>query len=307
MNPRWPVYVISRRRADSRLTGKALDYMRVPYRMVIEESDYDAYAAVMDPAKILVMPSDFRTRFRGEGDPDPMGGPVPARNFVWETALETSGREGWHWVLDDNIQSFHRLYFNMKVPVTSGTIFRLAEDYADRFENVVQAGFQYYMFVPRKTAWKFPPVFLNTRIYSCILLKNDLPYRWRGLHQEDTDLSLRILKDGWCTILFNAFLADKMATLTMKGGNTDELYAESGRLRMARLMVEEHPDVSKVVWKWGRWQHSVDYRPFKANKLRLKPGFEMPTGYDEHGMILEHYDGRTWSPAEPPSREEAMG
>jgi hypothetical protein len=36
-------------------------------------------------------------------------------------------------------------------------------------------------------------------------------------------LSLRALKDGLCTILFNAFLAGKVTTLRMKGGNTDEL------------------------------------------------------------------------------------
>lgn len=50
---------------------------------------------------------------------------------------------------------------------------------------------------------------------------------------EDTDLSFRALKDGYCTILFNAFLCDKAQTMTMKGGNTDELYKDDGRWLMA--------------------------------------------------------------------------
>jgi hypothetical protein len=33
------------------------------------------------------------------------------------------------------------------------------------------------------------------------------------------------LKDGWRTILVNAFLARKPNTMTMKGGNTDTIYA----------------------------------------------------------------------------------
>jgi len=44
------------------------------------------------------------------------------------------------------------------------------------------------------------------------LIRNDVPYRWRGRYNEDTDLSLRMLKDRWCTIQFNAFLQGKAAT-----------------------------------------------------------------------------------------------
>jgi hypothetical protein len=121
-----------------------------------------------------------------------------------------------------------------------------------------------------------------------------MPYRWRGRYNEDTDLSLRVLKDGWCTILFYAFLADKMPTMTMKGGNTEELYKldgeKDGRLLMAQSLQQQHPDVTKIVWKWGRWQHSVDYRPFKNNRLIRKPGVEIPEGVNNYGMKLVKLD-----------------
>jgi len=95
-----------------------------------------------------------------------------------------------------------------------------------------------------------------------------------------------VLKDGWCTILFLAFLADKMTTMTMKGGNTDELYQGDGRLKMAQSLQKQHPDVVKITRKWGRWQHQVDYRPFKKNRLVKRDDVVIPQGVNNYGMKL---------------------
>ncbi len=246
--------------------------MAVPYHIVVEPQERDAYASVIDPAKILALP------FSNLGQ-----GSIPARNWIWEHSL-SEGHER-HWILDDNINGFVRLNRNRKTPVTSSSMFRAAEDFVDRYENVALAGFSYRFEGFQQRAIN-PPFQLNGRIYSCILIKNDLPLRWRGRFNEDTDLSLRCLKAGWCTVEFNAFLAGKITTLTMKGGNTDELYQGDGRLKMAQSLVEQHPDVTRIAWKWGRWQHQVDYRPFRGNRLRLKEGVIIPQGTNEYGMRL---------------------
>lgn len=178
-------------------------------------------------------------------------------------------------------------------------MFRAAEDFVDRYSNVAIAGFQYESFAQRRSKW--PPFALNTRVYSCILIKNDLPYDWRGRYNEDTDLSLRALKDGWATVLFYAFLANKIATMTMAGGNTDELYAgtnagpkeKDGRWLMAEALRELHPDVVKIVWKWGRWQHHVDYSGFKGNAPKLRDGVALADLPDEFGMELKKINGET--------------
>ncbi len=271
MNPKYPVYIVSKGRCESRLTAKALTLCRVPFRIVVEPQEYEDYARVIDPRVVLVLP------FSNLGQ-----GSIPARNWIWDHAVA----EGWarHWILDDNIRTFFRLNHNLKVPIETGATFVAAEDFTERYTNVGLSGFNYFMFASRKQ--QTPPLTLNTRIYSCILIRNDLPYRWRGMYNEDTDLSLRVLKDGWCTVLFNAFLAEKAQTMTMAGGNTDELYQGDGRLRMAQSLQVQHPDIVKIAWKWGRWQHSVDYRPFKANKLMLKPGVTITTGNNEYGMVL---------------------
>lgn len=271
MNPRYPVYVISKGRWESRLTVRSLEAMRVPYHVVVEPQEFSSYASVIPKENILTLP------FSNLGL-----GSIPARNWVWEHAISTGAAR--HWIMDDNIRGFYRLNRNFKGRATSGTIFRCAEDFVDRYENVPMAGLQYQLLCP--APHKYPAFNLNTRVYSCILLDNSIPHRWRGRYNEDTDLSLRILKDGYCTILFNAFLCGKVATLTMKGGNMETLYKGDGRRLMAESLYEQHPDVVTITWKWGRWQHHVNYKPFKGNKLILKPGVEPKDGIDEYGMVL---------------------
>lgn len=272
MNPNYPVYIISKNRWKRRQTSKTLEYMNVPYHIVIEPQEYDKYASVIDSKKILPLP------FSNLGQ-----GSIPARNWVWEHSISIGAEK--HWILDDNLESFERYNNNKKIKVDSGTIMKIAEDFVNRYENVALAGFNYAIFCPASE--NRPPVRFNTRIYSCILIRNDIPYKWRGTYNEDTDLSLRALKDGWCTILFNAFLIGKRCTMAQKGGNTDELYKGDGRLKMAQSLMKQHPDVTKIVWKFNRWQHQVNYEPFKNNKLIKKPGLAIPVGVNNYGMVLK--------------------
>jgi hypothetical protein len=180
--------------------------------------------------------------------------------------MDTSISRGqrYHWVMDDNLHDFHRLHQNAKIPIRSNKGFLATEHFVQRFENVPLAGLNYYGFC--KTTDSVPPYVLNTRIYSCLLIRNDIGLRWRGRYNEDTDLSLRVLKRGDCTIQMNQFLCGKVTTQRMKGGNTDEFYAEEGTLPKSQMLADLHPDVAKVVWRYNRWHHHVDYGQFKANR-----------------------------------------
>jgi hypothetical protein len=274
MKNKYPIYIISKGRWESRLTSKALDEMNQPYKIVIEPKEYDLYSKYISKNKILVLPDNFSELGQGS---------VPARNFVWEHSISNKNKR--HWILDDNIEQFNRLNRNLQVKVLTGSIFRAAEDFVDRYENIALAGFQYDYFAKAKTV--LPAFYLNTRIYSCILIKNDIPYRWRGKYNEDTDLSLRALKDGWCTVLFYAFIQQKAQTMTMKGGNTDTIYnTGDNRLEFAQSLVRLHPDVAKVTWKFNRWHHHVNYKPFRRNKLIKKEGTLVLDKINEYGMKL---------------------
>jgi hypothetical protein len=272
MNPKYPVYIISKGRWEKRLTSNVLEKMKVPYHIVVEPFEYKNYLKYIDKKKIHVLP------FNNLGQ-----GSIPARNWVWNHSITLGAKR--HWILDDNISHFLRLNRNSLQPVGSGTIFRAAEDFVDRYENIGKAGFNYDTFVHRKLI--IEPYRLNTRIYSCILIRNDLPFRWRGRYNEDTDLSLRILKAGYCTVLFNAFVAKKIWTMTMKGGNTDNVYIDGdNRRKFAESLAKQHPDAARIVWKFNRWHHQVDYTPFRKNILRRKPDYNVKKGINNYGMKL---------------------
>ena len=285
MNPRFPIYIVSKGRADSRLTSKSLEAMGVPYFIVVEEQEYVDYAKVIDPRKILILDKAYQ---RNYDTFDALGsskskGPGAARNFAWDHSISIGAK--WHWVMDDNINMFFRLNHNLKVPVSDGTCFYVMEEFCLRYTNVGMAGPNYFMFASRKS--KMPPYVLNTRIYSCNLIRNDVGIRWRGRYNEDTDLSLRLLKARWCTVQFNAFLQGKTTTQVLKGGNTDAFYAGEGTMPKSKMLVDMHPDVAKVVWRFKRWHHHVDYGQWKKMPLIAKPYAKQPQeGVNNYGMEL---------------------
>lgn len=290
-SPRFPLYIVSKGRHDSRLTVKALDRMGCDYRVVIEEQEFDAYASVIDPTKLLILDPEYQRTYDtfSEVGVTSSKGSGPARNFAGDHS-RAAGFD-YHWVMDDNIRGFCRLNRNKKIRVESPVVFRVMEDFVTRYKNIAMAGPNYRFFADARS--KRPPFQLNTRIYSCNLIRNDVPLRWRGRYNEDTDLSLRMLKAGWCTVLFNAMLQDKVATQTVKGGN-DEIYKD-GTLAKSQQLVDMHPDVARIVIKYKRIHHHVDYRPFEKNRLIRNPDVEISEGVNDYGMVL--VDGRQKSAA----------
>ena len=271
------------------LTSRSLARMKVPHYIAIEPQDEDLYEAALDKFNIRPYVTLLIAPFSNHGD-----GPGRARNWCWDHSI-TIGAEK-HWVLDDNIADFYRLHKNKRIRVESGAIFRAAEDFVDRYENVPIAGFQYRFFIAPNS--KYPPYVKNTRIYSTLLIDNKCKHRWRGRYNEDTDICLQVLKDGDCTIQFNAFLQGKAATQTVKGGNTEEFYHKEGAdegkwienvnsegtRNKSQMLVDLHPDVATMVWRYKRWHHHVDYSSFKKNELRLKSGVTIPEGNNNYGM-----------------------
>ena len=290
-NPTNPVYIVSKGRSDTMITSKSLSRMKVPHYIVVEPQDEEAYDKALDKFNIRDYVTLIVAPFSNHGD-----GPGRARNFAWDHSISIGADK--HWVLDDNISDFYRLHQNYRIRVESGVIFKAAEDFVDRFENVPISGFQYRFFIAPNQS--YPPYVKNTRIYSTLLIDNNCKHRWRGRYNEDTDICLRVLKDGDCTIQFNAFLQGKAATQTVKGGNTEEFYHKEGiekniwidgvnaegTRNKSEMLVRMHPDVARMVWRYKRWHHYVDYSPFKKNELRYKKDIMLPKSNDEYGMKL---------------------
>jgi hypothetical protein len=273
--PRYPIYVISKGRSDSCLTAKFLIKDGVKFHIVVELQEKELYAERYGEERILVLP------FSNLGQ-----GSIPARNWVWEHA-KSAGHER-HWILDDNMRYTHRVYKGKRIVCNSGIAFSATEDFVDRYENIAIAGLNYSMFIIGNKKTGLPPFYRNVHVYSCLLIKNDIPQRWRGRYNEDTDICLQVLSAGWCTVLMNAFCIMKMKTLTMKGGNMEELYKGDGRLKMARSLERVWPYVVTVGRRFKRPQHMVknSWRKFDT-PLKLKPGIDLSKlPVDEYGMEL---------------------
>ena len=268
---KYPIYIISKGRAESRLTVKALNKCNIDYKIFVEPQELNDYRKYIPDDNIIVLP------FSNLGQ-----GSIPARNFVWEYSIKMGDKK--HWILDDNIRNFKRFNLNYKMKCNNGNFFRVMENFTDRCRNVKMSGPHYTFFQPQNRITA-PPYYANTRVYSCILLDNELypKFKWRGKFNEDTDLSIRILKAGYGTILFNAFLIEKPTTMTMKGGNAD-IY-KNGREEFVDSLVEQHPDCVKKIKRFNRFHHWVDYSQFKDNAFSYEEQKE--EGINEMGFILK--------------------
>ena len=270
MKPRFPLYIPSKGRSEYMITSKALTAMGVDHNIVVEPQEVEKYRQAVAKWRLRTTVIELDISYKKKYDLcDSYGltkstGSGPARNFIWDHSIAQGHK--WHWIMDDNIRWFYRMHKNLRIRMNSPLFWRLMEDFVLRYKNVAMAGPNYLMFAVGGCHSDAKPFILNTRIYSCNLIRNDVPFRWRGRYNEDTIMSLDMLKAGWCTIQFYAFLQEKLRTQLIKGGNTDELY-QHGTMEKSKMLVREHPDVAQVAFKFGRWHHVVDYNPFKNNKL----------------------------------------
>jgi hypothetical protein len=299
--PQFPLYIPSKGRHEYMITSKALTEMGLKHFIIVEPQQVNDYKNSIKKmgltAEIITLDMSYKEKYELC---DNLGltkstGPGPARNFAWDHSISNGHK--WHWVMDDNISSFRRMHKKERIKTTSPSFWRAMEDFVLRYKNIAMAGPDYSMFA--FAASKQPPFITNTRIYSCNLIRNDVPFRWRGRYNEDTILSLDMLKAKWCTVQFNAFLQNKMATQVIPGGNTAEFYhaegevkegkkyADNGTLEKSKMQVRVHPDVSKMVWKFDRWHHHVDYTKFRNQKLIRRDDIEISNKPNEYGMKLK--------------------
>lgn len=259
---RYPVYIPSRGRSALCRRELTSTFARcredgVPFNVVVVPSEADEYRDALGldgdsdgVATVLVLPDDGYVL-------------KDARN--WIRAHAEAAGHARHWQLDDNIKEFRRLYRGRRIPCSVDLALGACEDFSDRYTNVAVSGLNYQMFVPAVTP---DPFFLNVHVYSCTLINHEWPGRWRLVYNDDTDLCLQALADGWTTVLLNVFMANKERTMKVRGGNTDQLYQGDGRLRMAQALAQAWPGVVRVDRRFGRPQHVIDWRKFDTPLIR---------------------------------------
>lgn len=249
--PTYPVYIISKGRYEKTLTADSFERSGLDYLIAVEPQEYDLYVKKLGENRVLKLP------FSNLGL-----GSYPARNYCWEHAKKQGHK--YHWLFDDNITEF-RKWVNGKrkkwLDINSALVF--VEQNAKQ-TNVDISGFEEPNFcqkIPKK------PFKENCHVYSAMLIKNELPYRWRLKYNEDVDLCLQILHNGGSTSSCVYYMANKVSTMQkIKGGNQTELYqgnAPVKNLLKAKMLEKVWPQYVKTVIRFGRHHHLVDWKQFK--------------------------------------------
>lgn len=238
------------------MTADNFDMSGIDYLIAVEPQEYEQYCKKLGSNRVLKLP------FSNLGL-----GSYPARNFCWEHAKAQGYK--YHWIFDDNIRNFDK-WINGK-----RSKYEKIQDalmYVENFclkNNIDVGGFEETNFVvkaPKK------PFKLNVHVYSAMLIKNDLPYRWRLKYNEDVDLCLQVLHNGGKTASCVYYMADKVSTSDkQKGGNQDELYKGNDpkkKLLKAKMLEKVWPQYAKTVIRFNRYHHFVDWKVFKPKTAK---------------------------------------
>jgi hypothetical protein len=252
---KYPVYIISKGRYEKTLTAENFEKSGIDYLIAVEPQEYELYCKKLGSKRVLKLP------FANLGL-----GSYPARNYCWEHA-KANGHK-YHWLFDDNILFWMKWVNGKRVKwedINSALLY--VEQNANK-SNVDISGFEEPNFVvkPPKKAFK-----TNCHVYSAMLIKNSLPFRWRLKYNEDVDLCLQVLHNGGSTSSCVYYMANKVSTADkMKGGNQTELYkgnkAEKNLLK-AKMLEAVWPQYAKTVIRFNRHHHLVDWKVFKRNKF----------------------------------------
>jgi hypothetical protein len=251
---KYPVYIISKGRYEKTLTANRFESYGIDYLIAVEPQEYELYCRKLGAHRVLKLP------FSNLGL-----GSYPARNYCWEHAKANGYK--YHWLFDDNITEI-RKWINQKREIIKDYIpaLKYVENYSEKYDIDIN-GFEEYNFCVRPPKKPFKN---NCHVYSAMLIKNDLPYRWRLKYNEDIDLNLQVLHNGGSTSSCVYYMANKISTsVKMKGGNQTELYKGNDpkkNLLKAKMLEAVWPQYTKTVIRFGRHHHLIDWKQF--NKKR---------------------------------------
>jgi len=255
---RYPIYIISKGRAYNPITAKMFLKENIDFTIAVEPQEYDEYCKTIPQKYVRSLP------FKNLGL-----GSYPARNWCWDDSIKRGFDK--HFLFDDNIYNFKSLNAGKREHVTALKALSYLEDFADQFIDLAICGYNYSTFITKATPKAF---FMNTHVYSGMLIKNNIPFRWRLKYNEDVDLCLQVLHAKLNTVCFNKYTITKVSTTAkMKGGNQDELYknnAEEKKFLKSKSLQMIWPQYVNVTKKYDRWHHQVSWQKFFKHPLKRK-------------------------------------
>jgi hypothetical protein len=274
----YPIYIPSKGRATRCHTAKYfLEIGLKDFKIVVEPQEYDEYAENFPEEYLLKLDMSYKNKFDylDEYGTSRSTGSGPARNFIWDHSISRGAK--WHWIIDDNVRGFFRFApGNWRIDIKSPVFFPIVEDFITQSDEIAIGSMNYSFFCD----YNKKPLTSNTRMYSILLIRNEIPFRWAGRYNEDSILSMHVLKAGWKTTQLNWFLGKKACTQTVKGGN-EEIY-KNGTKEKSEMFHRQFPNEVELVERFGRDHHYVDWVRLFPDEPKYQHG---PN--DEYGLYLK--------------------
>ena len=202
---KYPIFIPSKGRANNCKTANLLlKYSITNFKIIVEPQDYDAYAAVYSTDNLLQLPDNNR-------------GLAFARKNC-----RASTNADFHWQMDDDVRKFKKRINGKNVECSPEEIFDEVEKYADEHTNIGILGLNHEMFAFGCSK----PLSVNKQCSSVCLFRTNVKAEWRPFIIEDTDYSMQILTEGYCTVLFSFLLYSVPPSGSEAGGLTDNQHTK---------------------------------------------------------------------------------
>ena len=312
----YPIFIISYNRAKNHTTAKWLAKYGVKHFMIIHKeqlSDYKAYQT--DEMKLyttfIIFDDNYKLKYETCDDiPHSIknAGSGAERNFAWDYSIKLGAKA--HWLMDDNMSFFHIIGKS-----TNGIYKRQrctkedfiekwhkAEHFFNKYENLlmIELAQNDFFFNLHKLTYA-----LNTRCFSCNLIWNDMPIRWRGRYNEDVILSTDIMVAGYCIASYiGGVRKSKQSTREATGGNhaiikgdVNSLYQDGFDYKYSseaktNLLLKVYPKYYRKVVKYGRIHHEYNRVALKeitlTKLIKAKQYGEKNINLKDFGKI-KHY------------------
>lgn len=215
---KFPIAILSFERSnDYGRTHKFLTKLNIPHYLFVEPFEYELYENWYDNSccRLIIAPTDFHKAGLGS---------TPIRNYILDFFKNDHQRV---WLLDDNIESYKRLYKGVKNVIHDIEIFTSIENYVDRYTNVGIASHNFSPFVFENGIRNI--LCKNTKCYSSLLCLTNNEIRFKHKHQEDNFISIEYISKGYTNLCFNHIVYHKYTSGIDNGGNSTFIYKKNAK------------------------------------------------------------------------------
>lgn len=269
------VYIISKGRPQCR-TAKTLVKMGYPGKWFIVCGTNDEY---LDDYKSRwgshVLVFDFDAQLEHTDTLDNFGfetkasGACPVRNATMKISQQRG--ELRHWQFDDDYNDFHRISDDLQKMQR----FNSGREFEDWLFNLAKFGYKANLnnvgFPPGSETYVDNAFTFAGRVFNAHNMPStdDLFIPWVGRMNDDTINAINCWRRGGYEMSIRA-MNMTMPNTQSEGGGLSEMYIADGTVRKSAYPVLVAPNAAKLVIKFGRYHHKIDWSKLRPKLIHEK-------------------------------------